>query len=182
MKDIPGFTGYQVDEYGIVYHNGIPRKVSSKKGFRNYITIYFPWGQRQQVSVARLVLLGWEGEPSEGLVPCYKDGNPDNLNPRNLYWGTKSEQHRMIREFNERVGNLDDKRVKRNIKKTQGVIYKVDKETNELVESYDNVNSASLSMDVPSTFLLNAAINGSTCCNYKWVFAEEFDGEYSDRE
>lgn len=182
MKDIPGFDGYQVDEYGVVYHNGIPRKVSSKKGFRNYITMYFPWGERKQVSVARLILLAWCGEPLKGMVPCYRDGNPDNLNPVNLYWGTKSEQHRTIRAFNERVGNLEDSRVKRALKMNTGVVYKVDKETNTMLDSYDNVQEAARTMDVLPTYILNAAMKGLTCCNYKWVFAEEFDGEYTNRE
>lgn len=102
--NIPGFPGYEVSDLGNVRTsrsvNGrgvfrdTPRllkqsKAKGKKYFRVSLSLD---GKRVHKRVHVLVLTAFKGaRPSNKHDGCHDDGNEENNNLSNLYWGTKKE-------------------------------------------------------------------------------------------
>lgn len=93
MLDIPEFEGtYSATPSGEIFSHRSGRVLRSYLSPNGYllVTLYREGRPRVRRSVHRLVALAFHGEPT-GLVVRHLDGNPLNNNPRNLRYGTYSQ-------------------------------------------------------------------------------------------
>ena len=107
-RDMPGFPGYRVGEDGTVLSEwrrgfegsgvvtarcGVWKKLQCTRldGNGGYPTVSLKVGVMKYVkmTVHRLVLLAFRGQPPEGYVGCHNDGDPGNSNLSNLRWDTR---------------------------------------------------------------------------------------------
>jgi|SRR5882672_12229316 len=103
-REIPGFTNYEVSEYGDVRrHIAKPRgsgpslepgallKPAMDKGYHCYCLTSIR-GYRAKVSAAKCVALAFCGEPpTEKHWALHKDDNRKNDHHSNIYWGTAQD-------------------------------------------------------------------------------------------
>lgn len=109
VREIPDFPGYFVSKCGKMFSNRRPRKMHPLKCWINTggyvaVNVYDVTGKRHTSLVHRLVLLTYVGRPEgEKYHGCHKDGNTQNNQLENLYWGTHQENMFMeiLREVNE---------------------------------------------------------------------------------
>lgn len=88
IKAIPGYNGYSISEYGIVYnkHNRILKPYKTSAG---YIRIcLFVNGHKTTVGVHKLVALAFIAGYKKELQVNHKDENKENNHYSNLEWVT----------------------------------------------------------------------------------------------
>lgn len=91
-KDIPGFDGYEVSNYGQIQKiGGQPRKTHKEKSGHLSVMI-----RRKRLRVHHAVLFAFVGPMPDGMECRHLDGNPENNTLENLCWGTRQQ-------------NMDDK-------------------------------------------------------------------------
>lgn len=103
IKDIPGWTGYHADNFGVIYtskkfEHGRFRLSDEFKAMRTfragirghertYVSLYSN-GKKKNFTVARLVAMAFLPTRPEGMELCHNDGDEDNNRISNLRWDT----------------------------------------------------------------------------------------------
>ena len=55
-------------------------------------------------------------------------------------------------------------------------VYRLDKNTGEVIQSYSSLKEAAAAMDVSATSIASACNHRNrTCSNYRWCFANEYE-------
>jgi hypothetical protein len=93
FRDIPGFPGYKISEYGKVYSEKRNIFIAEARNWGGYmvVTISDPSGYRAPRKVHRLVYRTYIGELEDGKVIDHKDNNKDNNHYTNLQQITPSQ-------------------------------------------------------------------------------------------
>lgn len=175
-KKVPYAPGYEIDTQGVVYFNNkIKKRISHNGRNSNYVSFNID-GKRTQLNVGRVLADTFLGQEPD-MIPCYKDGDLDNITLENIYWGTRGEFSRNLYQFRKTNGLVnDDKRVKTLMYRNSKPVYQLDRYTGEIVQSYGSLKEAAAAMDVSASSIASACNNRSrTCSNYKWCFANEYD-------
>lgn len=175
-KEIPYAPGYEIDTQGVVYFdNKIKKRISHNGRNSNYVSFNID-GKRTQLNVGRVLADTFLGQEPD-MIPCYKDGDLDNITLENIYWGTRGEFSRNLYQFRKTNGLVnDDKRVKTLMYRNSKPVYQLDRYTGEIVQSYASLKEAAAAMDVSASSIASACNHRSrTCSNYKWCFANEYE-------
>lgn len=175
-KEIPYAPGYEIDTQGTVYFNNkIKKRISHNGRNSNYVSFIID-GKRIQLNVGRVLADTFLGQEPD-MIPCYRDGDLDNITLKNIYWGTRGEFSRNLYNFRKTNGLVnDDKRVKTLMYRNSKPVYQLDRYTGEIVQSYASLKEAASAMDVsPSSIASACNHKNRTCSNYKWCFANEYD-------
>ena len=175
-KEIPYAPGYEIDTQGTVYFNDkIKKRISHNGRNSNYVSFNID-GKKIQLNVGRVLADTFLGQEPD-MIPCYRDGDLDNITLENIYWGTRGEFSRNLYNFRKTNGLVnDDKRVKTLMYRNSKPVYQLDKYTGEIVQSYASLKEAASAMDVSPTSIASACNHKNrTCSNYKWCFANEYD-------
>lgn len=175
-KKIPYAPGYEIDTQGVVYFdNKIKKRISHNGRNSNYVSFNID-GKRIQLNVGRVLADTFLGQEPD-MIPCYRDGDLDNVTLENIYWGTRGEFSRNLYNFRKTNGLVnDDKRVKTLMYRNSKPVYQLDKYTGEIVQSYGSLKEAAAAMDVSASSIASACNHKNrTCSNYKWCFANEYD-------
>ena len=175
-KEIPYAPGYEIDTQGTVYFNDkIKKRISHNGRNSNYVSFNID-GKKIQLNVGRVLADTFLGQ-EPNMIPCYRDGDLDNITLENIYWGTRGEFSRNLYNFRKTNGLVnDDKRVKTLMYRNSKPVYQLDKYTGEIVQSYASLKEAASAMDVSPTSIASACNHKNrTCSNYKWCFANEYD-------
>lgn len=175
-KEIPYAPGYEIDTQGVVYFdNKIKKRISHNGRNSNYVSFNID-GKKIQLNVGRVLADTFLGQEPD-MIPCYKDGDLDNITLENIYWGTRGEFSRNLYQFRKTNGLVnDDKRVKTLMYRNSKPVYQLDRYTGEIVQSYASLKEAAAAMDVSASSIASACNHRSrTCSNYKWCFANEYD-------
>lgn len=175
-KEIPYAPGYEIDTQGTVYFNNkIKKRISHNGKNSNYVSFNID-GKRIQLNVGRVLADTFLGQEPD-MIPCYRDGDLDNVTLENIYWGTRGEFSRNLYQFRKTNGLVnDDKRVKTLMYRNSKPVYQLDKYTDEIVQSYASLKEAAAAMDVSATSIASACNHRNrTCSNYKWCFANEYE-------
>jgi len=108
-RDIPGWEClYQVSDQGRVrsvdriipykgktrFLRGRIRVARPKDDYGHLQVLLYRETVWKMMSIHRLVLLAFVGEPPDGMECCHNDGNPSNNALSNLRWDTKSANQR----------------------------------------------------------------------------------------
>lgn len=99
-RPVPGFPGYEVDEFGNVWTDwSISSKPARTSVFRQMkwnlvrgypsVSAKTKDGRRTTAYVHCMVLLAFVGPRPDGHHACHIDGNPANPHVSNLRWGTQ---------------------------------------------------------------------------------------------
>lgn len=175
-KEIPYAPGYEIDTQGVVYFNNkIKKRISHNGRNSNYVSFNID-GKRTQLNVGRVLADTFLGQEPD-MIPCYKDGDLDNVTLENIYWGTRGEFSRNLYQFRKTNGLVnDDKRVKTLMYRNSKPVYQLDRYTGEIVQSYASLKEAAAAMDVSASSIASACNHRSrTCSNYRWCFANEYE-------
>ena len=175
-KEIPYAPGYEIDTQGTVYFNNkIKKRISHNGRNSNYVSFIID-GKRTQLNVGRVLADTFLGQEPD-MIPCYRDGDLDNVTLENIYWGTRGEFSRNLYQFRKTNGLVnDDKRVKTLMYRNSKPVYQLDKNTGEVIQSYGSLKEAAAAMDVSASSIASACNHKNrTCSNYKWCFANEYD-------
>ncbi len=95
---IPGFSGYSVDDDGVIWSPGswrgwgrrAMRPVADKDGYLK-VRLTAPGKKRRKLSVHVLVCIAFHGPRPPGMVVRHIDGRKANNRPGNLAWGTSQD-------------------------------------------------------------------------------------------
>lgn len=87
--DIPGFPGYKVSASGEVLNSR--GKILLAKSRQLFLRVD---GRQIAASRASLVLRAFVGPPGEGECALHQDDNQSNNVLGNLYWGTRTQNHK----------------------------------------------------------------------------------------
>lgn len=175
-KEIPYAPGYEIDTQGVVYFNNkIKKRISHNGRNSNYVSFNID-GKKIQLNVGRVLADTFLGQEPD-MIPCYRDGDLDNITLENIYWGTRGEFSRNLYQFRKNNGLVnDDKRVKTLMYRNSKPVYRLDKNTGEVIQSYSSLKEAAAAMDVSASSIASACNHRSrTCSNYKWCFANEYE-------
>ncbi len=162
-KDIPGYEGlYRVSDKGRVY------SIVTKKILKHFISSngycvvrLYKNGSTQNYKVHRLVLIVFKPKGLfDGNYCNHKDSNKQNNTVQNLEWVTQREN--IIYGFMQ--GNTHSTKKRK--------VYKVDKETDEILETYDSIAEAARDNNIIKQEI-------GHCCQgkvksyygYKWQYA-----------
>lgn len=172
---IPGYENYEIDNDGIVYNKGKPKKSLFANDGRSYVTLWSnKKGYQEKKYISYLLALTFIDEDVDGKVVCFKDGNPLNLDISNLYWGSRKQRHKDVYAYKLANKDPSDYRVKKLLDRSKSV-YKLNPDDLSVIESYPNLVSAADAMDIPPVCIANACYNvGKTCCHYRWCFDYQF--------
>ena len=175
-KEVPYAPGSEIDTQGVVYFNNkIKKRISHNGRNSNYVSFNID-GKKTQLNVGRVLADTFLGQEPD-MIPCYKDGDLDNITLENIYWGTRGEFSRNLYQFRKTNGLVnDDKRVKTLMYRNSKPVYQLDRYTGEIVQSYASLKEAAAAMDVSASSIASACNHKSrTCSNYRWCFANEYD-------
>lgn len=175
-KEIPYAPGYEIDTQGVVYFNNkIKKRISHNGRNSNYVSFNID-GKKIQLNVGRVLADTFLGQEPD-MIPCYRDGDLDNVTLENIYWGTRGEFSRNLYNFRKNNGLVnDDKRVKTLMYRNSKPVYQLDKYTGEVIQSYSSLKEAAAAMDVSATSIASACNHRNrTCSNYRWCFANEYE-------
>ena len=175
-KEIPYAPGYEIDTQGVVYFNNkIKKRISHNGRNSNYVSFNID-GKKIQLNVGRVLADTFLGQEPD-MIPCYRDGDLDNITLENIYWGTRGEFSRNLYQFRKTNGLVnDDKRVKTLMYRNSKPVYQLDKNTGEVIQSYASLKEAAAAMDVTATSIASACNHRNrTCSNYRWCFANEYE-------
>lgn len=175
-KEIPYAPGYEIDTQGVVYFNNkIKKRISHNGRNSNYVSFNID-GKKIQLNVGRVLADTFLGQEPD-MIPCYRDGDLDNITLENIYWGTRGEFSRNLYNFRKNNGLVnDDKRVKTLMYRNSKPVYQLDKYTGEVIQSFSSLKEAAAAMDVSATSIASACNHRNrTCSNYKWCFANEYE-------
>ena len=175
-KEIPYAPGYEIDTQGVVYFNNkIKKRISHNGRNSNYVSFNID-GKKIQLNVGRVLADTFLGQEPD-MIPCYRDGDLDNVTLENIYWGTRGEFSRNLYNFRKNNGLVnDDKRVKTLMYRNSKPVYQLDRYTGEIVQSYASLKEAAAAMDVSASSIASACNHKNrTCSNYRWCFANEYD-------
>ena len=175
-KEIPYAPGYEIDTQGVVYFNNkIKKRISHNGRNSNYVSFNID-GKKTQLNVGRVLADTFLGQEPD-MIPCYRDGDLDNVTLENIYWGTRGEFSRNLYNFRKNNGLVnDDKRVKTLMYRNSKPVYQLDRYTGEIVQSYASLKEAAAAMDVSASSIASACNHKNrTCSNYRWCFANEYD-------
>ena len=175
-KEIPYAPGYEIDTQGTVYFNNkIKKRISHNGRNSNYVSFNID-GKKIQLNVGRVLADTFLGQEPD-MIPCYRDGDLDNITLENIYWGTRGEFSRNLYQFRKTNGLVnDDKRVKTLMYRNSKPVYQLDRYTGEIVQSYPSLKEAASAMDVSASSIASACNHKNrTCSNYKWCFANEYE-------
>ena len=93
-KDIPTFPGYEITKDGRVWSNKTNKWLSPYKDKGYYrVTLYNNGNYRGQY-IHYLLLITFIGPRPKRKEGCHKNDIPTDNNPKNLYWGTRSENRK----------------------------------------------------------------------------------------
>ena len=175
-KEVPYAPGYEIDTQGVVYFNNkIKKRISHNGRNSNYVSFNID-GKKTQLNVGRVLADTFLGQEPD-MIPCYRDGDLDNVTLENIYWGTRGEFSRNLYNFRKNNGLVnDDKRVKTLMYRNSKPVYQLDRYTGEIVQSYASLKEAAAAMDVSASSIASACNHKNrTCSNYRWCFANEYD-------
>ena len=131
-KTIENFENYNISSFGRVQNNktGKIMKLNNKGGYLHISLVNSQ--NRKSFKVHRLVALAYIENPENKLEVNHKDKNKDNNHLSNLEWNTRQENniHRLL---NLTITNINKK-----------VIFRLDKETNEVLDRYESFEEAAL--------------------------------------
>lgn len=140
---------------------GMERMLSlriDKEGYRR-VCIYNREGRRIERRVHRLVATAFLPNPDNKPIVCHvipiNDGGTDAVD--NIYWGTQQENDA------DRVANTKERRT------SKGLIYQLDLETGEIVNTYSTVAEAANAINRSPRLLGKTIREGRTTCGgYAW--------------
>lgn len=89
---IPGFYGYTATQLGWIKCNGLSVIPHSRNGYGYYVRITKD-NTRMSYPVGYLVALAFLGEPRDGDVLVYLNGDCTDYSLSNLKWGTPKEKY-----------------------------------------------------------------------------------------
>lgn len=178
FETIIGFDNYEINRKGTIrrkkgafgrnydYHYFKPR--ADKDGYLE-VGIRDSNGKRFFRRVHRLVALNFVDNPDNLPVVNHKDGVKDNNSADNLEWCTISYNTQHGFDILGRVGNNGG---------MNKPVQKLDKNTLEILETYDSLKEASKSVGVLQSGLtsyferVSRGVN-ATCGGFKWRLIEE---------
>lgn len=88
MKYVSGWPGYEADEYGNVYYNGVILKPFRRKEKNARTYIYTPYGPKPK---SIFVCTAFHGEKPSGAMVLHANDISDDDRPENLRWGTAKD-------------------------------------------------------------------------------------------
>lgn len=95
VKDIPGFSDYEIDSFGGVtsYKSGSPKRIKASKSNGKYHRLVLTGedGHRQSFNLHRLLAEAFIPNPENCPMVCHYDDDPDNNDLSNLRWGTAKD-------------------------------------------------------------------------------------------
>ena len=174
-KLIENFENYSVSTFGRIRNNNSNKflKLQNKGG---YLNIFLINNQiRKSFKVHRIVALTFIENPENKPEVNHKDKNKHNNHILNLEWNTRQENniHRLL---NITIKNINKK-----------IIYRLDKETNDILEKYESMeNAAEWAVNLGLTKnihngrnSISNSVNGlsNSSYGYKWKFEENINLE-----
>lgn len=95
VRDIPGFSDYEVDSFGGItsYKTGSLSRIKPSKSNGKYhrLSLIGDDGHRQSFNLHRLLAEAFIPNPDHYPMVCHNDDDPDNNDLSNLRWGTASD-------------------------------------------------------------------------------------------
>ena len=171
-KNIEGYDKYEVSSFGNIRNKNTGRilKIASKGGYGSVGLSNSKAKNKKTFSVHQLVAKNFIPNPENKTQVNHKDKNGLNNNIDNLEWVNNQENsiHRSNGVKQTTNQNLE--------------IYKINKDTNEILGTYNSIEEAALSIIENTDFKLNnvrsgisMVINGKQCSayNYKWKKIEQ---------
>lgn len=185
-KEIAGFDGYEVSNYGRVRHTYYVKTKNTTKV--RYLNGYNNWIKYRLVSlrnnsqtttyrIHRLVAESFIPNPYNKLEINHIDGNKANNHVSNLEWVTHLEnmQHALKTGLWKPAEGMLGKR---------GILYKRSKKVyqfslgGELIAEYANATEAATALGLHQSVISNCVAKKEgafTCGGFKWSFTKEFD-------
>lgn len=178
--EIPFAPNYYIDKHGFVYHNDLMLKLTSQNnnGINNYVSFRCPYKGKYRThkfNIAKLMGICWLNAKDDDVI-CFKDGDITNTELDNLYIGTRSQFLKDNFNFKVMHGLTTDKRLTREEHRNNMMVYQVDPETYEIINTYPSLLTASRQLDIPMASLEHSCFfETATCLHYKWLYAEDYD-------
>lgn len=131
-KTIEEYENYNISNFGRVINNKTDKimKLNNKGGYLNVSLVNSQ--NKKCFKVHRLVALTFIENPENKLEVNHKDKNKHNNHISNLEWNTRQENN-IHRLHNITITNINKK-----------VIFRLHKETNEMLEKYSSIENAAL--------------------------------------
>jgi hypothetical protein len=172
-KNIDGYNNYEVSSFGNIRNKNTGRilKASSKGG---YYSVGLSNVKTKSYSVHQLVAKAFIANPENKCHVNHKDKNGLNNNITNLEWMT-------IPENNKHRSNGVIQTTNQNLE-----IYKIDKDTDEIIEKYNSIEEAALYISKNSKLKfcnvrpsISMVINNKqlSAYGYKWKKVKQNDLE-----
>jgi len=167
-KQIEGYDNYEVSSLGQVRNTNTGR-ILKKANHGGYYSVGLSKIKTKTISVHILVAKAFIPNPENKQQVNHKDKNSLNNSLSNLEWSTSKENniHRSAGVKQTTNQNLE--------------IYKINKDTDDVLEKYDSIENAAKSILIDSDFKfenirsgISMAINNKqqTAYGYKWKKAE----------
>jgi len=181
-KIINNYPNYSISKKGLVKNINTGKFLSLKKKSDGYISVKLTnENGRKGYRVNRLVACAFIPNPENKPTVNHKNHNRCDNNVDNLEWATSAEQNIHKRKPN-----------KINQRKALGVcVLRIDKDTNETIEEYDSLTSASewcienkLTENKGAIGQISMVCKGKgiTAFGFKWVYKKNSDNCDVDEE
>ena len=179
-REIPFAPTYYIDKHGLVYHNDLILKLMSRNNChaQNYVAFRCYYNGKyslHQFNIAKLMGICWLNAKDDDII-CFKDGDMTNTELDNLYIGDRAT---LLKDnFNYKVANglTNDRRLTREEHRNNMMVYQVDPETYDIVNTYPSLITASRQLDIPIGSLEHSCFfTNATCLHYKWLYAEDYE-------
>lgn len=170
-KKIEGFENYSISSFGNVRNDTTNRLLCLSPNVEGYISVDLRRQNKRKIyKVHRLVALNFVPNFKNKPTVNHIDKNPSNNKIENLEWATYSEQN-----FHKSKNSIFPTRC----------VWRIDKNTNEKIESYNSLKLASLWIknNVINIFSRAGTIQAMICevCRKKRVIAYGYKWEYNDK-
>lgn len=190
-KDIPGYEGmYQISNTGRVKSLSRERKCNrnsvatvkerikphfvNKKGYCQIGLCKN--GKRTGFHVHRLVAMAFIPNPYNKKTVNHIDGNKSNNNVENLEWATYSEniKHAFLNNLIDNSHSYDERKKP---------IVQMDKESGELLNTYDSIGSAMRSIGKNTKNAIISCCKGriKTAYGFCWLYKNDYDSRIKER-
>lgn len=156
IPDLECSETYECNKSGIIRNHKTKYVLKQNINADGYVKVSLV---DKQYSAHRLIAKTWIPNPENKPTVNHNNHNRSDNNVDNLSWATYSEQNILRRPFEN---------------KKNRVIYQIDKENNNIINTFNSLKDATIALKLPHHGKLSECANGkrNTAYGFKWKYDE----------